>query len=220
MKDTQRLERLAERTRELLEDMDRARPELLSIAELNRALRQILANQAALLDSQARTELTASQAAARPQIKVTPAPSPAAEEPTKTHDDDSAPSAHGEFEDAESSDSTSDGEGKARRETVLGPLKTVPGYVARQFIEQFDNRDKDYDKGLEKMNRWIAAGTSGTPFQWRGDRAYLNLNGAGSTSARNYQEQLMTRMGFSRRIGRLEVPGLEGEVVVYERPAG
>lgn len=215
MKDTQRLERLAERTRELIEDMDRAHPELLSIAELNRALRQILANQAALLESQARAELTVSQAAARPQIKVTPAPTPAAEEPAEAAED-----AVEDDDDDDGLDASSPASAGDRQETVLGPLKTVPGYVARQFIEQFDNRDKDYDKGLEKMNRWIAAGTSGTPFQWRGDRAYLNLNGAGSTSARNYQEQLMTRMGFSRRVGRLEVPGLEGEVVVYERPAG
>jgi hypothetical protein len=208
--DTQRLERLAERTRELLEDMDRARPELLSIAELNRAMRQLLANQAALLETLARRDLSESQAAARPQIKVTPTliqPEDTSTPPTE------APG-------LEAEEVTDEGEGGERSETVLGPIKTVPGYVARQFIEQFDNRDKDYDKGLEKMNRWIAAGTSGTPFQWRGDRAYLNLNGAGSTSARNYQEQLMTRMGFSRRVGRLEVPGLDGEVVVYERPAG
>jgi hypothetical protein len=86
------------------------------------------------------------------------------------------------------------------------------------LVELFDNRDKDYEKGLDKLNRWTAGG-AGTPFQLRGDRAYLNLDATGPESARNYEEQLMTRMGFSRRLGRLQVPGLTGVIVVYERPS-
>ena len=69
-----------------------------------------------------------------------------------------------------------------------------------------------------ELNRWIGGGQAGTPFQWRGDRAYLNLSGAGPAGVRKYEEQLMNRMGFSRRLGRLAVSELTGEIVVYERP--
>ena len=101
---------------------------------------------------------------------------------------------------------------------LLNETRILEAGLARACVAQFDNRDNDYAKGLEKLNRWTAGGTGGTPFQWRGERAYLNVNGASPSGVRNYDEQLMNRMGFSRRIGRLVVPGLQGEVVVYERP--
>lgn len=104
-------------------------------------------------------------------------------------------------------------------ESLLQETRTLPGSLARVVVELFDNRDKDYTKGLDKLNRWVSGG-AGTPFQWRGERAYLNLNGAGKAAVKNYEEQLMTRMGFSKRLGRLVVPGLLGEIVVYERPPG
>ena len=100
----------------------------------------------------------------------------------------------------------------------LGEARVVPFYVARGFVEAFDNRDKDFDKGLEKLNRWVS-GSGGTPIQYRADRAYLNVHAGSAHSVKNYEVQLMERMGFSRRLGRLEVEGLDGEVVVYERPS-
>jgi hypothetical protein len=108
--------------------------------------------------------------------------------------------------------------GISMAEQVLQESRTLPGSLARVVVEEFDNRDKSYEKGLDKLNRWVAGG-AGTPFQWRGDRAYLNVNGAGPQSVKNYEEQLMSRMGFSRRLGRLVVPGLQGEIIIYERPS-
>ncbi len=107
---------------------------------------------------------------------------------------------------------------KTLAEAILNEKRELGPSVARIFIAEFDNRDKIYEKGLEKLNRWIGGGQSGTPFQWRGDRAYLNLSGAGPVGVRKYEEQLMKRMGFSRRLGRLAVSDLSGEIVVYERP--
>lgn len=115
------------------------------------------------------------------------------------------------------SDPSADG-GESLAVRLLDERRHVPAGLARVLIEVFDNRDNDYAKGLDKMNRWVAGG-AGTPFQWRGDRAYLNLNGVGPQAVKGYEEQLMVRMGFSRRLGRLVVPGLDGEIVVYERPS-
>ncbi len=114
-------------------------------------------------------------------------------------------------------DASADG-GESLAVRLLDERRHVPAGLARVLIEVFDNRDNDYAKGLDKMNRWVAGG-AGTPFQWRGDRAYLNLNGVGPQAVKGYEEQLMVRMGFSRRLGRLVVPGLDGEIVVYERPS-
>jgi hypothetical protein len=107
---------------------------------------------------------------------------------------------------------------KSLAEAILNETRELGPSIARLFVEEFDNRDKIYDKGLEKLNRWIGGGQQGTPFQWRGDRAYLNHTGARPAGVRKYEEQLMKRMGFSRRLGLLAVPDLRGEIVVYERP--
>lgn len=276
------LRRLAVRTRELAEELDRARPDLLSVTELNRALRHILGTQAAILEALARVDaasaLSASASASRPQIRVSsrdaspashggkrplepvelrpdellddpildldeadaklpatefgkePAPQvPASEAPTRTLPAvgpadlpagpvNGAAPANGSANGA-SAATAAPPPGTSYAEAWLNEKRTVPSHLARQFVCQFDNRDKDYDKGLDKLNRWVAAGSAGTPFQWRGDQAYLSLSGAAASSIRNYEDQLMTRMGFSRRLGRLDVPGLEGEIVIYERPS-
>lgn len=248
------LRRLAEQSRTLLGELDHARPELLSIGELNRTLRQILTNQAALLEAIA-------EAPQRPQIKIRPA-KPAELTPLELEDLDRAAEAALDqaVGDANGSDAptkvepaAAKGDDAAKDEPLakaggpqaktagqppaadapalnggsqsggvaelLAETQPIPRHLCRGFVCDFDNRDRDYDKGLEKLNRWISAGSSGTPFQWRGDHAYLNLKGAGGNSARTYEEQIMARMGFSRRLGRLDVPGLDGDVVVYERPS-
>jgi len=257
-----RLSKLSERTRDLLEDLEQTRADVLSPADLNRALRQVLRNQVAILESLAGggepgAGLGASDAS--PRIRVGPgrtphngAGAPVArpaglgsrdEDDDDEHEDPILELTEEEYEEVASVDLVGEGlarvaggakppageaaadeveeriaAGATRAEALLAEKRIVPTYLARIFVEQFDNRDKDFDKGLNKLNKWLAAGASGTPFQWRGNRAYLNLNGGGAATVKNYEEQLMTRMGFSRRLGRLEVPGLEGEVVVYERP--
>ena len=239
------LRRLAEQSRTLLGELDHARPELLSIGELNRTLRQILTNQAALLEAIA-------EAPQRPQIKIRPA-KPAELTPLELEDLDRAaedaldqavgntngsaaptkvePVAKDESAKAEAPQAKAAEQSPAKDAPplngavqsglaeLLAETQPIPRHLCRGFVCDYDNRDRDYDKGLEKLNRWISAGSSGTPFQWRGDHAYLNLKGAGGNSARTYEEQIMARMGFSRRLGRLDVPGLDGDVVVYERPS-
>ena len=263
----EKLFRLAARTRELVEELDRARPDLLSLTELNRALRHILATQAAILEALAQDDGAPASAlpapsgsASRHHIRVTPSgaekrgparidldpgeledpildlepvqedlvapPKPAA--PARDESSSSPrPGANGNGASApaesagQAADATAEAlpPGASSAEAWRNEKRTVPNALARQFVCQFDNRDKDYDKGLDKLNRWISAGSSGTPFQWRGDQAYLNLNGSAASTARNYEDQLMTRMGFSRRLGRLDVPGLAGEIMIYERPS-
>lgn len=264
----ERLQRLSERSKELLEDLDCSRQDLLSVADLNRAIKQVLRNQIAILDRLA----TGGRAPARtapaqeqpqtPRISLRARPS----DGTKPGDGTQEGGLSGErppggFEPlvhAEEADDPRDRDldavdpldaaeldsivnelagrnGRRLRpapqeahhreiavealaEQVLQEKRILSKAQARVFIEQFDNRDKDYEKGLHKLNRWLEGGTSGTPFQLRGDRAYLNLQGGSPTWLRKNEEQLMTRMGFSRRIGRLDAPGLTGEIVVYERP--
>lgn len=268
------LTRLAARTRELVLDLEASRADVLSVADLNRALRQVLRNQVAIIDalaaSQARQPDGLSASASSPAAPVT-APSPMAPtpvaagsgtagavaaahsgafarpadlvgsgaqarraaEPLVFEPDEAsvpavpalngtngaaklespAPSGGGEAQ----GDEPAPAQGASVAEQVLREVRVLPVHIARSVVEAFDNRDKNYDKGLEKLNRWVAGGT-GTPFQWRGDRAYLNPNGAGAAAVKNYEEQLMSRMGFSRRLGRLVVPGLQGEVIIYERP--
>jgi hypothetical protein len=296
--------RLASRSRELIDDLDGSRPELLSPPDLNRALKQILRNEVAILEFLSSVAAPGEGLQSRPTPRPTstppatgaappggPArnglapqarpggrssiairPRPPAERPSPykaTKQDESAEeleevgawsrpddpvppvetarangtapqngAAHAhEPEPAAPSfptsaepaaaeaapDSASPAAAEAPAvslaESLLQETKTLPGSLARVVVELFDNRDKDYAKGLDKLNRWVSGG-AGTPFQWRGERAYLNLNGAGKAAVKNYEEQLMTRMGFSKRLGRLVVPGLLGEIVVYERPPG
>lgn len=242
------LRTLSQRTRSLLEDLDGTRQDVLSVADLNRALRQVLKNQVAILDSlvgdqgdpNARTTAQPRAAVNGTSPRITLRQKDA-EQATEAPASSRPPLTDDEPDDPKKRDLT----GVDRLETgelkqMLGPLGEVPdqpelqqgslalrvlnedrelaSYEARSFVEAFDNRDKDYAKGLEKLNRWVNGGQSGTPFQWRGDRAYLNLNGAAAEGVRRYEQQLMKRMGFSRRLGRLVVPDLKGDIVVYERP--
>ncbi|MCO5169393.1 MAG: hypothetical protein M9894_23870 [Planctomycetes bacterium] len=228
--DPAHLARLAERTRELVADLEATRADVLSLADLNRALRQLLRNQAELLDVLARAPMApaAEQRASgrvaatpdapepEPVVSLEPAPLvPAAASPLNgaaTH------AAAVEAVIAAGADAPADDDDdRPLAVRLLDEKRVLPHHIARSVVEAFDNRDKSYDKGLDKLNRWVAGG-AGTPFQWRGDRAYLNLNGAGAAAVKNYEEQLMSRMGFSRRLGRLDVPGLQGEVIIYERP--
>ena len=107
--------------------------------------------------------------------------------------------------------------GNALAAELLGVSTTVEGRLARELVAAFDHREQDYDKGLEKLNRWTE-GTGGTPFQLRGGRAYLNVGGSSREGVQSYEQNLMKRMGFVRRLGRLVIPGLDGVVVIYERP--
>lgn len=245
MSDPTPLARLADRTRELVLDLETQRADVLSVADLNRALRQVLRNQVAILDALAggaqaaapsiRVTATAKAAAApasgngaegkngaakhdagvgvwsatdarerEADVAAAPAEAACAAAPAPAVDDAPAPAAPTDKDPA--------------IEQLLQESRVLPTHLARGIVEEFDNRDKSYEKGLEKLNRWVSGG-AGTPFQWRGDRAYLNLNGAGPAAVKNYEEQLMSRMGFSRRLGRLVVPGLQGEVIIYERPS-
>lgn len=249
------LGRLAARTRELVLDLEAARADVLSVADLNRALRQVLRNQVVILECLAASQAPAvaapsspaastggaasgSQAAPRPDASAAHArlaeasgsqgrrqaeplvfepdePPVAALNGTHAAAKLNVPAAEA-AEAAPATAAAPTAEGSVA-EQVLRESRVLPVHIARSVVEAFDNRDKDYDKGLEKLNRWVSGG-AGTPFQWRGDRAYLNLNGAGAAAVKNYEEQLMSRMGFSRRLGRLVVPGLQGEVIIYERP--
>lgn len=243
--------RLAARTRELVLDLEAARADVLSVADLNRALRQVLRNQVAILDALAASQVRQPEGALAvgiaagsqaPRSTPTPPAAPVGDaaassgaqrrpsEPLVFEPDEPAPgagrnngtgaaplAAEPATATAEAPSAAAPGEGTSLAEQILREPRVVPAHMARSIVEAFDNRDKNYDKGLEKLNRWVSGG-AGTPFQWRGDRAYLNLNGAGAASAKNYEEQLMSRMGFSRRLGRLVVPGLQGEVIIYERP--
>lgn len=226
------LARLAERTRELVSDLEASRADVLSVADLNRAMRQLLRNQAAILDALSAPGSAPSAPAPRvaAKIVVTPAAPHGSTNGAAMHDvADPSPATHRarDVEDvgapdpeaAHASDAPPAADaGQGLAELVLQESRVLPGHLARGIVEEFDNRDKSYEKGLDKLNRWVSGG-AGTPFQWRGDRAYLNLNGAGPTAVKNYEEQLMSRMGFSRRLGRLVVPGLQGEVIIYERPS-
>lgn len=210
-----RLQRLFRVTRELVEDLDGGRPELLSVSDLNRALRQVLRNQVAILDALA--ALAAPEPAA-PSASSSPGEVVAVR--TFSADAELAPrNGHGRRAEPEEQGGGAPAAGGGSRAGVLvGETRELDPHLARVCVEQFDNRDQSYERGLEKLNRWTSGGTGGTPYQWRGDRAYLNLTEASPTGAKTYEEQLTQRMGFSRRLGRLVVPGLLGEIVVYERP--
>lgn len=218
----QRLRRLFRNTRDLLEEMETSRQDLLSVVELNRALKQVLTNQAAILEALA-------AAPASPEVKVSPVEASRVDAVAGALD---VAAAHRNGNGAvvvrakaEAVESASDRESDAseperdgpRAVQVLGEEREVDRGAAFLYVEAFDNRDQSFDRGLEKLNAWISGG-GGTPYQWRGDRAYLNVSVASPAGLLAYEEQLMNRMGFSRRIGRLVVPGLVGEIVVYERP--
>lgn len=205
-----RLQKLFRTTRELVEDLDGGRPDLLSVSDLNRAMRQVLRNQVAILDALA--ALSAPEPTAEPVSSV----EDLVVVRTFAADAELAPrNGHGRRKEAEGPGGGGDG---SRAGALVGETRELDPHLARVCVEQFDNRDQSYERGLEKLNRWTSGGTGGTPYQWRGDRAYLNLTEASPAGAKTYEEQLTQRMGFSRRLGRLVVPGLLGEIVVYERP--
>jgi len=241
-----RLRRLADRTRDLLEYLDRTRQVVLAPGDLNRTLRQILRNQVAILsaldgapsDTPARPAPAAAWPTA-PLISVQPKPASddlpellpeeeGGDGPELTLGTDELASLVGELNRRKETHTNTNGRAHSPKvhtatttegseADALTETRVVPPSQAKAFVERFDNQDRDYEKGLAKLNRWTAAGMGGTPFQMRDDWAYLNLKGASPSGVRNYEEQLMKRMGFSRRVGRLELPGLVGEIVVYER---
>lgn len=207
--DGARLERLAQRSEELLEDLDHARGDVLSVSDLNRTLKQVLRNQVEILRSLS--------AAPAPIVALaSAAPAPATSEVRVEGDGLSLDAGEPEAGDPASSDPASS-DPATRAEALLGVTATIMGARARQAVADFDHRDKDFDKGLAKLKSWTEGG-SGTPFQLRGDRAYLNINGSSPEGVKSYEKNLMQRMGFARRLGVLEVEGLVGEVVLYERP--
>lgn len=170
---------LAERSESLLADLSSTRDDVLAPVDLNRMLRQVLTNQAALLRTLAGGDLSA--LGSSEQVAEEPAPA--------------AP--------------------PSNAEVFLGVKNAVVESRTRVYVAAFDHRDQDFDAGLEKLNRWTE-GNGGTPFQVREDVAYLNV-GSSAESAQRYEKNLMERMGFNRRLGRLTVSGLSGEIVVYER---
>jgi hypothetical protein len=238
------LRRLGEQTRGLLDDLESGRQDLLSVPDLNRALRQLLRNQAAILEvltsaglgagpePTAKPDETATAERSSPRITLREKVGEKREEPQAPRHDlkpleiveeleerverDPAQTESQAPEEVDAGGQEVGVPSRSKTVEVLKEEREVTGAVARTFVEEFDNRDKDYDKGLAKLNRWVA-GRGGTPFQWRGDRAYLNAYVGGPNALRNYEEQLRERLGFGRRLGRLVVPGLDGEIVVYER---
>ena len=181
------LRALAERSESLLADLSSSRDDVLAPVDLNRMLRQVLTNQAALLRTMAGGDLSdlnlASQAV-------------------------SASAGQGAEEQAPAGP-------PSNAEAFLGVKEALGEGRSRACVAAFDHRDRDFNSGLEKLNRWTE-GNGGTPFQVREDVAYLNV-GSSADSAQRYEKNLMERMGFNRRLGRLTTPGLSGEIVVYER---
>lgn len=168
----------------MLADLSSSRDDVLAPVDLNRMLRQLLTNQAALLrvlSGEAASSLPTSEGASAVEVASEPVPA-------------GIPS---------------------NAEAFLGVKKTLGEGMSRARVAAFDHRDRDFASGLEKLNRWTE-GTGGTPFQVREDVAYLNV-GSSADSAQRYEKNLMERMGFNCRLGRLTAPGLVGEIVVYER---
>jgi hypothetical protein len=94
-------------------------------------------------------------------------------------------------------------------------LSEVEGDRARAIVEEFDNRDHMFERGLEKLNSWIAGGRGALPFQKRENHAYLNRTANSEAMIARIETELMSREGFTVRLGRLKVDGLEGEILVY-----
>jgi hypothetical protein len=93
----------------------------------------------------------------------------------------------------------------------------VEGPKAREIVEEFDNRDHTFDRGLEKLNSWAAGGKGALPFQKRDTHAYVNRSASSEAMIARVESELMGREGFGRRLGRLKVDGLDGDILVYER---
>jgi hypothetical protein len=233
-----RLDRLATRSESLLEDLDGARGDLLSVGDLNRTLKQVLRNQVAILRTLATfTPGTGAgdtaQAAASSILELVAPASHDSSEAEELSEADYAPLEEALEEALEEvleetpqeeasqeeapEEEPSRGSSESLANEVLGVTKSVRSFLARTVVAAFDHRDQDYNQGLEKLNRWTDGG-GGTPFQLRGERAYLNVSGSGAEGVQGYELNIMKRMGFVRRLGRLDVPGLVGEVVIYERP--
>lgn len=93
----------------------------------------------------------------------------------------------------------------------------VDGARARAIVEEFDNRDHTFERGLDKLNSWIAGGKGALPFQKRETHAYLNRSASSEAMIARVESELMGREGFTRRLGKLKVDGLVGDILVYER---
>ncbi|MBL4844841.1 MAG: hypothetical protein JKY65_04875 [Planctomycetes bacterium] len=180
---------LADRSEALLGDLSSTRDDLLAPVDLNRMLRQLLTNQIALLRA------ISGGASAPAPVGVESKPAKVAEVPEQEPSSPEQPTSNAE--------------------AFLGVEEKVSESQSRRFVEFFDHRDQDFAKGLEKLNRWTD-GQGGTPFQVREDVAFLNV-GCSEGGAQRYEKNLMGRMGFNRRLGRLAISGLQGEIVVYER---
>lgn len=189
---------LAAETRALVQRLEsnlRANPERLSIASFNQAVARTLRNQVAILEVLSRLIGAGREGGTR-------APVPADAVADGSDDVDVTPDQPIRI--------------PAPAPAPGAPAPQVAGFPARTFVEAFDNRDRSFDRGLEKLNLWVGGG-GGTPFQYRGTRAYLNVSGLGPDNVLRFEELLMERMGFSIRLGRLVIDGLRGEIVVYEK---
>lgn len=162
-------------------------------AMVNRALLVTLKNQQAILEALANVpQPTASVAAAAPSAPpALPEPEPASAHVTIAID---AP--------------------------LSAPDGAVTGPRARRVVSEFDQRDKDFQRGLDKLNQWLSAGRAGLPFQKREDHAYLNTGANTDAMISRIESELMGREGFTLRLGRLVIEGLVGEVLIYARSPG
>jgi len=95
----------------------------------------------------------------------------------------------------------------------------VEGDHARAIVEEFDNRDHIFERGLEKLNSWLGGGRGALPFQKRDHHAYLNRSANSEAMIARIENELMGREGFTRRLGKLKVDGLSGDILVYEKGA-
>ncbi len=107
--------------------------------------------------------------------------------------------------------------GSAAAPAASSDEPVVSGVKARAIVEEFDNRDHTFERGLEKLNSWVAGGKGALPFQKRDIHAYINRSASSEAMIARVESELMGREGFIRRLGRLQVDGLQGDILVYER---
>jgi hypothetical protein len=205
------LDRAIEETRGALDEIDRAlcaeRPATISM--LARALRAVLAGQAAIL----------ARLAGRPPGPRPKRSSRAAPEPEKGAIRPIAP-------DLIVDDGTEDlaGARAADERPALGapaaPAEAPAASAPAASCAEIPAAPKHLQRAatdvfaVAEINRWLA---SGTIFQIRGGLAFLNLRSMGGQKADEFRGHIR-RMGFSEELGRLTVEGIEGDVMLFRKP--
>lgn len=116
---------------------------------------------------------------------------------------------------------TAEASAELTAKVVKVDIRSVSQSVLQDAVRAFDKRDNMFERGLKKLNDWLAcpSGGPGLPYQLRPQRNYAYLNTTGLTDEKILEREgrLIEYFQYSHRLGRLDHAEIRGEVWLYRK---